>query len=388
MRFNKSDLKTTLLYPIKAIISREFYFKVLFSMKGLGILYLFLLSTVFAIPAAYRSADVMDFFKALELPRLIAQLPPSYLDQNGVLSTSSQEDSYKLIKNSQGKPAIVFNTTDKPLSGEAVDAPVEFNSTFIKVHTEKGDANIEYRGVFETGTDFSPTYMAQAVDQVINATPRMLWAVMFLWFFVLLCLNTLISACLGRFLMLFVFRIRIGFGTALRLCAFANTAVAVIILAQFYVYLPVSYTIMVIIPLLYVAWFSQGFRKELTSLGLDAFKAKYSSNTYYYGNSSAYQNTNNPSANTSFKQGAGGDSQNYAEQKEQSGTTSKDEAMHGNITPENPLQASSAQQSEQNEASNTVTNENSDQNKEQHRDQHKDQNNDDDRRNGPGCFEA
>ncbi len=281
MRFNKGDLKKILFYPLRALISKEFYFEVLFSMKGVGVLYLFLLSTVLAVPAAYRSSDVLTFFKDLELPRLIAQLPASYLDKNGILTTNSQEESFKLIKNSRGTPAIIFNVEDRPLSGEAADAPVEFNSTFIRVHTEKGDADIEYRGIFETGSDFSPTYTAQAVEQVLSATPRVLWAVMVVWFMSLLGINAMISGALGRFLVLFVFRIRIGFSSALRLASFANTAVALLVLAQFYVYLPIGYTVMVIIPLLYLAWFARGFRKELEALGLDAFKAKYSSATRY-----------------------------------------------------------------------------------------------------------
>ena len=96
-----------------------------------------------------------------------------------------------------------------------------------------------------------------------------------MWFFILLAGNALLSACIGRFLILFVFRIKLTFLATLRLCAYANTVVALLVLAQFFIYLPISYTVMLILPLLYVSVFSRAFRKELERSGLNAFKNKY-----------------------------------------------------------------------------------------------------------------
>ncbi len=275
MRLNTQNFTDYLLFPIKALFSKQFYFKVLFELRGTGFLYLFILSAVFAIPATYKSMEVVDYFKSLELSKLVAQLPPSYLDQNGTLSPNNEQDAYKVITSSSGRPAIVFNTNNEVLSGDALSAPVEFKSSAITVHTEKGDAEITYNSVFETGTNFNPMQMAQVIDEVLNASTRLIWSAMVLWSLVLLLINTLLTACISRFMMLFIFRIRVAFLSALRLCAFANTIVAVLILAQFFIYLPISYTLMLVFPLLYVGAFSHAFRKELAVIGLEGFKAKY-----------------------------------------------------------------------------------------------------------------
>lgn len=276
MRLNTQNLIDYLSYPIKALFSKQFYFKVLFELRGTGFLYLFILSAVFAIPATYKSMEVVDYFKGLELSKLVAQLPPSYLDQNGTLSPNDEQDAYKVINSSKGRPAIVYNTGDQILEGDAISAPVEFKSSAITVHTEKGDAEITYNSVFETGTNFNPMQIAQIIDEVLSASTRLIWSAMVLWSLVLLVINTLLTACISRFMMLFIFRIRVAFLSALRLCAFANTIVAVLILAQFFIYLPISYTLMLVFPLLYTGAFSHAFRKELARVGIEAFKTKYS----------------------------------------------------------------------------------------------------------------
>ncbi len=276
MRLNTQNLIDYLTFPIKALFSKQFYFRALFELRGTGFLYLFLLSAIFAIPATYKSMEVVDYFRGLELSKLVAQLPPSYLDQNGTLSPNDDQDTYKIIYSSKGTPAIVYNTKDQILDGDAVNAPVEFKSSAITVHTEKGDAEITYNSVFETGTNFNPMQIAQIIDEVLSASTRLIWSAMLLWSLVLLLINTLLTACISRFMMLFIFRIRVAFLSALRLCAFANTIVAVLILAQFFIYLPLSYTLMLVFPLLYIGAFSHAFRKELSQIGIEAFKAKYS----------------------------------------------------------------------------------------------------------------
>ena len=274
-RFSKENLLKVFTYPLKALCSKDFYFQVLLRMRGTGFLYLLLISFLFAFPACWRSMGVLQFFKSLELPSLVAQLPAAYLDSNGILSPDNESEGYKLILSSKGYPAVVFNTEGKILEGQAVDAPVEFLADHVKVHTEKGDAVIEYKGLFETGSEFKPVQAAQAVDEVLGASARTVWSVIVMWFFILLAGNALLSACIGRFLILFVFRIKLTFVATLRLCAYANTVVALLVLAQFFIYLPVSYTVMLILPLLYVGVFSRAFRKELEISGLEAFKTKY-----------------------------------------------------------------------------------------------------------------
>lgn len=274
-RLTAQDLKKALLYPVKALISKDFYFSALFRMRGTGILYLFVLSLVLAVPGAWRTMAVLDFFSSLELPKLVAQIPSSYLDKSGTLSPNDENEAFKLIYSSKGVPAVVYNPEGRVLEGDALRAPVEFMAQGVRVTTEKGNTEVPYTGFFEGGSNFNPVETAQAADMILNASFQMVWSAVVMWFFILLLCNSFICACLGRFMMLFVFRIRMKFLSALRLCAFANTIVAAMILAQFFIYLPLSYTLMILLPMLYIAAFARAFRRELAQTGLDVFKAKY-----------------------------------------------------------------------------------------------------------------
>lgn len=275
MSASKPDLAQALLSPLKAMTSRDFYFGVLFRMKGTGFLYLFLLCVVLAIPATWRTASVMHYFKSLGLPRLVAQIPPSYLDASGTLAPQGGGSSYAEIKNAQGEVVMVYNTDGKALSGAAADAPIEFGAKDMVIHNFKGGISLPYIGLFPTDTSFQPVQSAQALEGVLGASTQLIWSVLLLSMYMFLVFNALISACLSRFMMVFIFRIKAGFGATLRLCSYANTLVAFIMLAQFFVFLPMSYTVMALVPLVYVALFCQKFRAELAKDGINAFARRH-----------------------------------------------------------------------------------------------------------------
>lgn len=275
MAFNTQNLKQALLSPFRAMVSRDFYFSVLFGMKGSGFLYIFLLCAALAIPGSIRTASVMHYFKSLDLPRLVVQIPASYLDESGTLSPNDQNEAYKEIKNQSGNLVMVYNTADKPLSGAAADAPIEFNSKDMVFHNIKGGLSLPYVGLFQTGTTFQPVQSAQMLEGVLGAGPLLIWSVIMLSMYFFLIFNAFVTACLARFMMLFIFRIRTSFGATLRLSSYANTLVAFIMLAQFFVFLPMSYTIMALVPLIYIALFSQRFRAELAHDGIENFARRY-----------------------------------------------------------------------------------------------------------------
>jgi hypothetical protein len=272
---SKPSLKQALLSPLKAVSSRDFYFTVLFRMKGTGFLYLFLLCVVLAIPAAWRTASVMHYFKSLDLPRLVAQIPASYLDASGTLVPDTGSSAYAEIRNAQGQVVMVYNAQSKKLEGEAARAPIELGPKDMIFHNIKGGLSLPYVGFFPTGTAFQPVQAAQMLEGVLGSSTQLIWSVVVMSMYVFLIFNAFLSACLARFMMVFIFRIKTGFGATLRLCSYANTLVAFLMVAQFFVFLPMSYTVMVLVPLVYVALFAQKFRAELAHDGIDGFARRY-----------------------------------------------------------------------------------------------------------------
>uniref|UniRef100_UPI00402AE62E hypothetical protein n=1 Tax=Succinivibrio sp. TaxID=2053619 RepID=UPI00402AE62E len=88
----------------------------LFKLKGTGLAYLFIISLVLSIPATFKVNAVLNTFKSIELPSLVASIPPSYLSDNGVLTPKNSADAYKEIKTSKGMLAIVYNVDDKNIA--------------------------------------------------------------------------------------------------------------------------------------------------------------------------------------------------------------------------------------------------------------------------------
>ena len=303
MSASKPDLAQALLSPLKAMTSRDFYFGVLFRMKGTGFLYLFLLCVVLAIPATWRTASVMHYFKSLGLPRLVAQIPPSYLDASGTLAPQGGGSSYAEIKNAQGEVVMVYNTDGKALSGAAADAPIEFGAKDMVIHNFKGGISLPYIGLFPTDTSFQPVQSAQALEGVLGASTQLIWSVLLLSMYMFLVFNALISACLSRFMMVFIFRIKAEFGATLRLCSYANTLVAFIMLAQFFVFLPMSYTVMALVPLVYVALFCQKFRAELAKDGINGFARRHGGAARVQGSGEDAQDQDGPRRDTSVYSG-------------------------------------------------------------------------------------
>ncbi len=274
-RLASPQLLHSFLNPLYALGSVGFYFKVLFRMRGTGFLYLLLWCALLALPAAWRSDQVMDYLRALNIPQLVAQLPASYLNSQGVLTPEDPKDDFLLLKNEAGAPAIAYNPGGKALEGEALEAPVEFGAEFVRIRTSKGPVELPYSGFFELNTTFHPAQLAGMLDALLSIGAQTVWSVLVLWFFFILAFNSLLDACIARFVMLAFFKIRTTFLCALRLCCYANTAVGVLLCSQFFVSFPLSYTVMVLVPLIYIVLFSRLFRLELSREGVEGFAKKY-----------------------------------------------------------------------------------------------------------------
>ncbi len=305
-KFLKSSFSLDkLLYPLKALYSKDFYTFILTYMRGMGLVYLLLLSAVIATPASFKVADVLHYFKSLELYSLVAQIPPSYLNKNGILSPNDDNDSFKILYNSKGQPSIVYNTDNKALDGDALKAPIELNRTAIIMHAKGATQAIPYNSLFEVDSSFSPLSAAQSVDVAFSSGFTTIWSVVTIWFFSILTFNTFLTAVIGKFLFTILARMNLKFGSCLRFCAFANTIVAVFLLLQYYVNLPLTYTVVAMFPLVYVALVARDYRRKRMQLGNEAFTDYLRESALRSQHGKSTESNNNEQKNTDNHQGPG-----------------------------------------------------------------------------------
>ena len=273
--FSINNLKTYFQYPLRALISRSFYFHILFCQRGLGIFYLLCISIVLSVPASYQVAGILKYFRGLEISSLVSQIPASYLNSQGLLSPNDNSENFKILRNSKNQPAIVYNTENRTLSDDALAAPIELKSDAFIIKSAKGVSSIPYIAIFETDSNFKPYESAVAIEEALSAPMITVWLMVSLWFYSILLFTACVAGLIAKFFMLYISKIRVYLSSAIRLCSFGSTLAGVILLVQFFFYVPINFSILVIIPLAYVVMFCHEFRKELARIGLEAFKHKY-----------------------------------------------------------------------------------------------------------------
>ena len=80
----------------------------------------------------------------------------------------------------------------------------------------------------------------------------------------------------------------------LRVSSFANTVVAVILLLQYFVHIPLPYTVIAFLPLIYVFLLGKDIRSTVNKYGTGAFTGQNNSNNARYDDgSSGSSNDNN-----------------------------------------------------------------------------------------------
>ena len=273
-----------LLYPFWAITSRSFYLKVLFKMRGVGFYYLLAICAVIAIPAGFKVGAVLEHLKAMELSSLVSKIPPSYLDANGVLTPKDNAPSFVEIKNSRGEPIIIYNPDNAVLDNEDANAPIELRSNSV-IFKAGGQQNaVLYSSIFSTNSNFEPYDAASALDAAFNSSAFTVWALISVWFFAILSFNALIIAVIGRFVLLLINKVKVNFASMLRVASYANTIVAIILLLQYFISIPLSFTMIAFIPLVYIYFLGKDIRSTVTQYGSTAFKTKAQPNDFSTSN--------------------------------------------------------------------------------------------------------
>lgn len=257
------NLLTYLSYPIKAIVSRNFYFEVMLKMKGVGLVYLLVLCTVLALPATTQVKEVLLKFKSLELSTVVAQIPASNISPQGVLSPVNPSDSKPFfIYNSHKEIVMAYNLENVPMEGGV--APITITSHAALIQTHDGGINVPWSSIYgNSGAQFEPLQAAQMLEQAFNASFFTIWMVVILWIFSTLAFVVLIAACLTKVLCLFISKMKVSFTLALRLNAYGSTVIAAFIVAQFFVNISLSYIVMCLVPAIYSLSFLALVRRTL-----------------------------------------------------------------------------------------------------------------------------
>ncbi|MDD6068792.1 MAG: DUF1189 family protein [Succinivibrio sp.] len=298
MKIDKDTIVKALNYPFLALTSIRFYFDVLFKLKGTGLLYLIALSLLVSIPASFKLNSLLDSFRQIELPNLIAQLPSSYLSKEGRLYPKDDNDSFKKIYTTDGVLAIIYNVNDgdytEKLNSKNGYLPlVELGSYTLKIKSPKGEiSSVKYTDLFPTSSDFNPLQASNLAQSVISLAKSIVFFVMAFWIFSILVFNTLILCFITKLLFTFVGKMNTNFTNTLRLCSYANTILAVVLLVEFIIKVNISLSYLVILPSIYILLFVTKFRQDLNRVGVEAFVRMYTpqgTRVKTYGDEPNYQ---------------------------------------------------------------------------------------------------
>lgn len=260
---NIQKIKTVISYPFYALFSKNFYFLVLFKLKGIGAKYLIALCLALAAIGTYKVVIVFNIFKSLNLPSIVTQIPPSYINVNGILSPTDETKSLVLIKDSSGANIILYNPQDQNYDLNVYQSPIELQSTGVMIRANGDNVLVPYSTFLGTDTNFEPLQTANALDTLLNISVIAIWPIVALWFFYMLFLNVCISALITRFVLIYFIKLKLDFRSVMRLASFANTPIALLLLLQFFVYFPFPFTVMLLIPIIYLVFIGRFLRNQI-----------------------------------------------------------------------------------------------------------------------------
>lgn len=251
MPFN--NILTYLLYPINAIVSRKFYLKVIFDMKGVGLVYLLALCTALAFPASFQVKNVLAKFNTLDLPSAVAQIPASTISSEGVLSPDNPNDTKPLIiYNKHNEAVIYYNLENELVEGVTETPPITLTSHAALIKSAHGTINVPWTSIYgNNGAKFEPLQAANVLEQAFTASFLTVWAVVSVWFLSNLSFIVLIASALIKLANNYITRVRIKISLAFRIGAFGSTLVGFFILGQFYFNFSLSFVVMCLVPVVY-----------------------------------------------------------------------------------------------------------------------------------------
>ncbi len=254
-----TKLQLMLKMPFLALFSKTFYLRVL-AMRGVGLRYLLFLCLLLALPATYKVYEVVQLFKSYHVSTLVAQIPPSYISASGVLSPKDGAADFAVINDPQGHPVMVYNPKGQVLPNELASLPLELRATELIIRTQNGSNALPWSSIFTTNADFEPYQSAKTIEEFLNASVLTYWPAVAVYLFSMLAFNTLLTALICKLMYVLVFRLVLSYGQCLRLMAYANTICGILLVLQFFIYLPLSFGLTLVLPLIYGLFFGRDLR--------------------------------------------------------------------------------------------------------------------------------
>lgn len=312
---------SNLSLPLRAIISRRFYIDVMFRWRGVGLSYLFVLSAVLALIAVYPVQKTLQSLQNLELANVVAQIPASYVDNQGILHAKQPTNEPLYLQNSKKQLVVLYNPYDAKVDNNA-QAAITLTSHAILIATAQGVVTVPWTALYGSdGSDFEPLPVSQLMEETFNSGIVSTWIVVTMWFFSILAFVVLFAALIGKFAALFIFKVHIPFVAALRLAAVGSTLVAFLLLGQFFFAISLSYIFMTLIPVFYMVSFARDVRKIIDRSNADPEFAASEQNPLreWYANSPNFNaNAANINSSTSnFNNSTSPSSQASEEQQSQ-----------------------------------------------------------------------
>ncbi len=243
-------------------------------MRGIGLFYLLFLSLVLAVPTSFKIHSMLDSYKTLEMSNLVMQLPKCYISEEGVLTPFEKSESYKEIRTRDGKLVILFNIDDRKYDSSLAPM-VEFNSRSLTVNAPKRSTLMYYTDIVPAQSNFDPPAIAESIDAMLNLSVLILAFLMMCWFYFILLFNAFVMGLICKLLFVLVGKIKTSFLNTVRLCAYANTIVGVIMALEIILNVPLTFNYIMFLPLVYMLMFIMSFRQELERYGVEGFVEKY-----------------------------------------------------------------------------------------------------------------
>lgn len=265
--FKYQNLLTYLTYPLRAVSSRRFYYTVFFAFRGAGFSYILLLSALIAIPACIKVKTSLEYLQQFELPTVVAKIPASYVDSQGQLYPKNDKDNRQiLIANSKGQYIIAYNLDNAPLHDLPNGAimPITITSNALMIHTDGGIVNLPWSSFYGSqGGDFEPLEAAKVLDATFSSSYMSVWVIVTIWLLSIISFAVLVASAITKVFASTFLKLSVTFASCLRLCAYGSTAIAFLLLAQFFFNLSLSYLILCLVPTFYSISFLNNVRQTL-----------------------------------------------------------------------------------------------------------------------------
>lgn len=270
-------------YPVKAVFSRRFYFKVMSEMTGVGLTYVMLLCAALAVPATYQVKSALATLQSYELSTVVGMLPPSFITTQGQLIPMAENVEQPLIiRNSKGQAIISYNLENEPIPDLNEQVPITLTSHAAILNTRDGTVTLPWTSIYgNAGSQFEPLEMARALEQAFNSSYYTVWLMVTLWQFSLLAFIVLIAGGFTKLIGSLAIKTRVNYATALRLSAYGSTLPAFMMLMQFFFNVSFSYFVLCAVPLAYTLPFLINLRKVLESCLSDPKYALSQQNPLY-----------------------------------------------------------------------------------------------------------